>query len=309
MAYEASTQIRRTLEEKNRHFFHFDKASCRHIQDCSAFEEDNSLFALVLLPADGIPVRCFSSYISILFCQGDATVFIGSHKTVCFAGNIFLLRQKCDFIVEPKAGSEVYLALYKEELFDALFLSQIADCPIIYDFFLLKNCHNEFLYFDCNNEMPIYHFARALQLELCGSDTMSDKTVRCATVLFLSNLHRIYRTNLVVTESSMMKKYVIGSILKYMADNYTTATLSSTAAYFNYHPAYLSTLFQKKAFCSFTKKMQEIRLEQARRMLVSTRFTIQQICENIGFREKSYFYRCFKAAYGVTPGQYRKINK
>lgn len=309
MSFQAASQIRRISNEKSSFFFHLNKTTGHYIQECTAFEKDHSLFALAALPTVGVPVHCFSTYISILFCHGDADVLIGGCKTTCFGGNIFLFRQGCNFIVEPQGGAEIYLALFKKELFDTLFFSQIADCPLIYDFFLLKDCDNEFLYFDCGNETPICFFAQALELELCSADSLTDKTVRCSTVLFLSNLHRVHRSNLVIAESSMMKNYKIGNILKYMADNYDTATLSSTAAHYNYHPAYFSTMFREKAYCSFTTKLHEIRLEQARRMLVATKLSIQHICDSIGFREKSYFYRCFKKAYGVTPGQYRKKSR
>ncbi len=306
MTYDVDAEIRLNLNTGMKNLFYLDENTGCYIQTPAVFENSAELFALVLLPADGMPVRCSSSYMSILFCDEDAFVQIGAQKTFCFAGNIFLFRSKCDFIVEPKAGAVLYLALYKKEIFDTLFISQMGDCPIIYDFLNLNNCRNEYLFFDCSNRMPIYYFAKALQAELCGKDKLADKTVRCSTVLFLTNLHRIHRGNLVIRESSMMEEYTIGHILKYMSENYPTATLSSVAVHFNYHPAYFSTLFHQLAHCSFTTKLQEIRLEQARRMLASTRFDIQKICEGIGFKEKSYFYRSFKKAYGVTPGKYRR---
>lgn len=306
MTNHPSQQLPTVFAGSKQLHFYFDPASGSYFQQKSAFDQSRSFFALALLPADGRPVMCSSSYVSILFCDGPAIVSIGGQKITCFAGNIFLIHSTCDFVVESKSGTEVYLALYKEELLDSLFLSQIADCPLIYSFFSLANCQNEFLYFDCGKELPIQHFAKVLQLELSGADNLSDKTVRCSTVLFLSNLHRVHRPYLVINESSMMKENLIGDILKYMADHYATATLTSTAAHFNYHPAYFSAMFQKKVLCSFTTKMQEMRLEQARRFLISTNFSVQDICESIGFHDKSYFYRCFKAAYSITPGEYRK---
>ncbi|WP_018305922.1 helix-turn-helix transcriptional regulator [Desulfitobacterium hafniense] len=286
--------------------FCFDPVSGSFSQDKLLFEQSDALFALLLLPAGDNPVHCSSSHVSILFCGGPATVLIGQQKTTCFAGNIFLFRSQCNFVVEPKDGAEIYLALYKKELFDSLFISMLADCHLIYSFFGLSNCKDEFLYFDCSREMPIQQFAKALQLELSNTDDLSVKTVRCSTVLFMTNLNRIHRTHLVINESSMMKDYLIGDILKYMSDHFTTATLASTAAHFNYHPAYFSAMFQKKALCNFTTKMQEMRLEQARRLLVSTELSVQNISESTGFHDKSYFYRCFKATYGLTPGGYRR---
>ncbi|WP_018213157.1 helix-turn-helix transcriptional regulator [Desulfitobacterium hafniense] len=290
----------------SKRYFRFDPASGSFSQDKLLFEQSDALFALLLLPADGGPVNCSSSYVSIVFCDGPATVLVGEQKTTCFAGNIFLFRSGCNFVVKPKDGAEIYLALYKKEVFDNLFITQTADCPLIYGFFALANCTDEFLYFDCNREMPIQQFAKVLQLELSSTDNLSLKTVRCSTVLFMTNLNRIHRTHLVINESSMMKDNLIGDILKYMSDHFRTATLASTAAHFNYHPAYFSAMFQKKALCSFTTKMQEMRLEQARRLLVSTELAVQDISESMGFHDKSYFYRCFKTAYGLTPGAYRR---
>ncbi len=299
-------QLQNFLKEQIGHFFRFDQMSGSYYQQRSYFEQGLDSSVLTMLPADGIPVECFGSYINILFCDGPAVVSIGDQKIACFAGNIVLIRNECPFKVEPESRSAVYLAMYKKEMFDNLFYSQIADCPIIHAFFSLSNSQNEFLYFDCDSNMPIQHFAKALQLELVNTDDLSHKTVLCSTVLFMSNLNRVHRANLVITESSMMKENLIGHILKYMAEHYDTATLTSTAEHFNYHPVYFSTMFQKKALCSFTTKMQELRLEQARRFLASTEFSIQHICDSIGFHDRSYFYRCFKAAYGMTPSEYRK---
>ncbi len=306
MTYDVDADIRLNISTEMKDLFYLDENTGCYIQQTAVFENSAKLFALALLPGSGIPVRCSGSYMSILFCEEDAFVQIGTQKTFCFAGNVFLFRSKCDFIVEPGDGAVLYLALYKKEIFDTLFISQMGDCPIIYNFLDLKNCRNEYLFFDCSNRMPVYYYAKALQAELCGKDNLADKTVRCSTVLFLTNLHRIHRVNLVIRESSMMEEYITGHILKYMSEHYSAATLPGVASHFNYHPAYFSALFRRLVHCSFTSKLREIRLEQARRMLASTSFDIQKICESIGFREKSYFYRSFKKAYGVTPGKYRK---
>lgn len=306
MKYNSLTKIQESSNKENDNLFYLDKTSGYYIQNNDILNKDNSLFTSTLLPTEDIPIYCASSHTSLLLFEGNATVFIDNKEIPCFAGNILLFSQGCNLIVKPDDNSKIHLITYKKEFFDTLFLSQIADCPIFYDFFLLKDHKNEFLYFDCDRTMEIQHFVQILLLELNNIDSLSDKTVRCATILFLSNLHRIHRPSLVITESTMMKEYIIGSILKYMADNYSTATLSSTAAHFNYHPAYFSEMFKRKGLCNFSQKMLEIRLEQARRLLVSTDMTIKQICENIGFKEKSYFYRRFKNAYNITPGQYRK---
>ena len=49
-----------------------------------------------------------------------------------------------------------------------------------------------------------------------------------------------------------------------------------------------------------------IRIEKARRLLLETPFTIQEIATQAGFYDLNNFMRIFKKKTGLTPGQYRK---
>ncbi|MBW4083655.1 helix-turn-helix transcriptional regulator [Paenibacillus sp. S150] len=305
--FEALGRVRHLLGSQNTKLFHFDQTFNRYAIDPSIFKPSSGrLTAVEILPKDGIPVHCSSSFLTILYCGGKCTIELSDAVINCFAGNIILFRDGCRFVVQPETGTEVYIAYYDKELFDSLFHSQIADLPLIYDFFHLEDCNDEFLYFDCNMNMKINHSIQALLLELCENNYYSEKTIRCTSILLLSNLHLIHQGNLVISESSMMKKYLIGSILKYMADNCSIVTLNSTAAHFNYHPAYFSAMFKRLANTTFSKKVMELRMERARRMLDYTNLSVKEIWQSTGFEEHSHFHRSFKGAYGVTPNQYRK---
>lgn len=53
--------------------------------------------------------------------------------------------------------------------------------------------------------------------------------------------------------------------------------------------------------------VQRIRMEEAKRLLCETELPVRVIAENIGYGDNhSYFGKRFKAACGVTPGEYRK---
>ena len=270
------------------------------------FNELNRLFILLSLPTEECPIYCTSNHVSILFCEGEADVFTGGRNISCVAGNVLIFRESCSFVATPKKGTALYMVCYKKEFFDNIFFSKISNYTVIYDFLILRNPKKEVLHFNCKHEAMLCHFSKTLMVELCSSDDQSNTTVHCATILFLSNLQRFHSSNIVSEEAAKSEEYLIGNILKYMVDNHTTATLTSAADHFNYHPAYFSSMFKKKAGCSFTKKMLEIRLEHARRLLISSNLSTQEIYERIGFQEKSYFHRCFKSVYGTTPIQYRK---
>lgn len=69
---------------------------------------------------------------------------------------------------------------------------------------------------------------------------------------------------------------------------------------------------------NFFKKMRETtgispnkflhneRLRIAAEMIVEGRYNISEICYKVGFQDNSYFYKCFKAKYGMAPSQYAK---
>ena len=49
-----------------------------------------------------------------------------------------------------------------------------------------------------------------------------------------------------------------------------------------------------------------VQLQAARLQLVTTDNSLAQIAEHCGFTDHSHLIRCFRAEYGITPGQYRK---
>lgn len=55
-----------------------------------------------------------------------------------------------------------------------------------------------------------------------------------------------------------------------------------------------------------TEFIREIKLKEAERLIRTTRLTIQEIMYQTGFNNKSYFYTIFKAAYTLSPSEYRK---
>ena len=69
---------------------------------------------------------------------------------------------------------------------------------------------------------------------------------------------------------------------------------------------YLSHIFSTKAGASLSSYIMDERMAAAKRLLATTGFSPQQICDQIGIANVSYFYRQFKKSSGATPQQYRE---
>ena len=72
------------------------------------------------------------------------------------------------------------------------------------------------------------------------------------------------------------------------------------------NPDYLSHIFSTKAGASLSSYIMDERMAAVKRLLATTGFSPQQICDQIGIENVSYFYRQFKKSSGVTPQQYRE---
>lgn len=72
------------------------------------------------------------------------------------------------------------------------------------------------------------------------------------------------------------------------------------------NPDYLSHIFSTKTGASLSSYIMDERMAAAKRLLATTSFSPQQICDQVGIANVSYFYRQFKKSSGVTPQQYRE---
>ena len=61
-----------------------------------------------------------------------------------------------------------------------------------------------------------------------------------------------------------------------------------------------SRLFRERRAAAF-------RLRQAAALLAQTELSIEQVAAEVGYADPSAFYRQFAAAFGMTPGEYRRL--
>lgn len=93
----------------------------------------------------------------------------------------------------------------------------------------------------------------------------------------------------------------------YIKNNYKEKITNETlAAALHFHPNYIVRCMKTKYGCTPINYLHEFRLERAKRLLVTTEWTIDRIAEEVGFRYAPYFSSCFKQSIGLSPLQFRK---
>lgn len=76
----------------------------------------------------------------------------------------------------------------------------------------------------------------------------------------------------------------------------------------NLSPGRLAHLFKSEVGISPQRYVNNVRLEKAKELLESGMLSVKEIAAEIGYPNVSSFCRSFKACYGTTPGEYRKIH-
>ena len=71
------------------------------------------------------------------------------------------------------------------------------------------------------------------------------------------------------------------------------------------NPAYFSTLFRQSCGSTFKEYLNIVRIEESKRLLANTDYSIIDIAVAVGFDNQSYFSKVFKKYTGLTPKQYR----
>lgn len=98
-------------------------------------------------------------------------------------------------------------------------------------------------------------------------------------------------------------------LLYYIAENYSTVTLEEAAKILHLSIGAFCRKFKKEFSVTFTQYIDNVRLEKAKELLLTSNLSIESISEHIGFSHVSRFYRSFKSLTNMTPKEFKKINK
>jgi len=101
----------------------------------------------------------------------------------------------------------------------------------------------------------------------------------------------------------------VSHYLDYCYVKETAARVSEFAAFLKRSPEYLTRTTAAIAGMTLRKYLRRKQLEEAERLILQTPYSMREIALRAGFGTISTLYRCFKQAYGMPPGAFRKVRK
>lgn len=108
-------------------------------------------------------------------------------------------------------------------------------------------------------------------------------------------------------ESEKQEERTITGITGYLQEHLAEdLSLSVLAQEFHLNPQYISQLFKNEIGVNFLSYLTNIRMEKAKKLLLSTSLSIAELAEQSGYGDYRVFTKVFKKSEGVTPSQYRR---
>ncbi len=247
------------------------------------------------------------------FTSEEYTLFFSKENTSTWhiLNNHISLKQNQALILPPhtvctyrgeKAFSCYQISFSKEAFYQAC-LPVIEGCPLLYNFFIHDDEHDN---------IPFLHFSDIHPNMLLAVSQMKHEYERheayygmlllCSLMKLLLQMNRSCRVT--ATISDPLDSQIYQRIFAYITEHSASTSLEDVASAFNYHPNTISTIIKKNAGQTFLELRTKIRLGHAAHLLLQKDINTHQAAQICGYSNMSNFYSQFKKQYGVTPGEY-----
>jgi two-component system, response regulator YesN len=99
---------------------------------------------------------------------------------------------------------------------------------------------------------------------------------------------------------------IVNKTKAYVSSNYNKdITLEKAAEVVLLSPQHFSKAFKKETGVNFIDYITEFRIERSKEMLNNTNLNVKEISYSVGYNDPNYFFKVFKKATNLTPGEFR----
>ena len=146
-----------------------------------------------------------------------------------------------------------------------------------------------------------------------ASDMYIRKLDLCRTPDEVLDLHRemfgFFTAKMAARKKEAVYTRAVAESIDYIGSNlHMPLRIEEVAEHVNLSAGYFSVLFHRETGTAFSDYVMRQRIETAGNMLRYSDYSSTEISEILAFSSQSYFIRCFRKVYGMTPSEYRRRN-
>ena len=272
----------------------------------SFFKDDTTSLFLSFHHETANDMKHFHDFFELIYvCKGNPVGVINDQELQLEEGNLCIMNPNAIhyFKKYSEATDLILNIVLPKKLFHKSIFRILFNDPVLNAFFIRYRLENEsqpsFLYLPVR-DMDIDLLLELLVKEYLNKKEYSHVILEALLTLIFSFLLRSYKSQ------SKPINSIMAEILDYIYINHKTISMHSLSVHFNYHPKYLSSFIHKQTGQSFRELIVKIKLQSAVNYLIYTNYSIEQIVDLAGYKDKSSFYNMFKKEYNVSPTVYRK---
>lgn len=241
---------------------------------------------------------------------GNCTQIVNGKKIILNTNDLLFLDIGCSHSIKKLKGNDILInILFRNKNISINWLNNLKKSKSLLYSFLLNSSYGKenkqkFIFFKNNKKTQINSIIDNLIAEYLDKKPFYNEMITSYLKILLTELVRNYdlRSEIKLTQN---QKHVT-TILKDIESSYATITLTSEAKKLNYNKNYLSNILKKETGKSFKELVIQQKLSNAFFLINSTSLSIQEIIENIGMSNKTFFYKKYKSVYGELPTDTRK---
>ncbi len=244
-------------------------------------------------------------------CKGRTTHIIdGETALELEEGDLLFLNQHVFHQILPAGEEDILLNFIILPQFFDVALDMMKDGRNILSDFISSSLRNQpgahdVLHFRVKNVLPVRNLVENLVYSMLHPSTDSPEIDKATMgVLLLQLLNCTDRVAPV--EKAAPADFLAASALRYIGENYRTATLTELAGQLKQSVSSLSKAVKRGTGSTFSELLLQKRLARAGQLLRHTALTVTEIVAAVGYENTSYFHREFRNFYGVSPRQYRR---
>lgn len=247
-------------------------------------------------------------YIEVVYmCSGQTTHIINGQKVVLKEGELLFLSQNARQEIYPAGENDIAVNFITLPQFYDNTLTMISDedTPLkkfIVDCLKNQSSDTPYLLFEVSDILPIQNLVENLIWTLFNGVPNKRKINQTTMgLLFLQLLNYTDR----LSYNNKQEELII-QMLRYIEDHYNDGSLKALADELHYDFAWLSREIKRRTGKTYIEHVQAKRLSQACYLLKNTDLGVDDIAEQVGYDNISYFHRLFKKNFGTTPYHYKK---
>ena len=238
--------------------------------------------------------------------HGSITHEIEGKELVMTEGDLLLMNRNTYHAVAMCGQEDIMINfIVLPEFFErSMKLAELEDSPMQRFFMscILEEANTpDYLLFNIKEILPLRHLVENLIWTVKNDVPYRQSTLQLTMALLL----RLLQYHAGQVRSDEPEYGLIWDVQRYIDVHYCDGSLEDAAEQLHYDYRWLSHEIARKTGKTFTRLLQERRMQQAMYLLKNTDFPVGEVCARVGYANNTFFYKLFRETYGVTPKKIR----